>query len=58
MPFLRSKQQHRTKPKFQSTKLVNNPTNKYIVSCAILGIAYIVIFNTIGYYAFKKAEIK
>ncbi|MDD2495193.1 MAG: ABC transporter permease subunit [Tissierellia bacterium] len=40
------------------TKLVNNPTNKYIVSCALLGIAYIVIFNTIGYYAFKKAEIK
>ncbi len=40
------------------TKLVNNPTNKYIVSCAILGVAYIVIFNTIGYYAFKKAEIK
>ena len=39
------------------TKLVNNPTNKYIVSCALLGIAYIVIFNTIGYYAFKKAEI-
>lgn len=40
------------------TKLVNNPTNKYIVSCALLGIVYIVIFNTIGYYAFKKAEIK
>lgn len=39
-------------------KLVNNPTNKYIVSCTILGIAYTVIFNIIGYYSFKKAEIK
>ena len=40
------------------TKLVNNPTNKYIITCAILGIAYIIIFNVIGYYVFKKSEIK
>ncbi len=39
-------------------KLVNNPTNKYAVSCAILGVMYIIIFNIIGYYSFKKAEIK
>lgn len=39
-------------------KLVNNPTNKYVVSCAILGVMYIIIFNIIGYYSFKKAEIK
>ena len=40
------------------SKLVNNPTNKYIISCAILGIVYMIIFNLIGYYAFKKTEIK
>ncbi len=39
-------------------KLVNNPTNKYVVYCAILGVMYIIIFNIIGYYSFKKAEIK
>lgn len=39
-------------------KLVNNPTNKYVVYCAILGVMYIIIFNIIGYYLFKKAEIK
>ena len=40
------------------TKLVNDPTNKYVISCTILGIVYIAVFNIIGYYAFKKAEIK
>ena len=40
------------------TKLVNDPTNKYVISCTILGIVYIVVFNIIGYYAFKKAEIR
>lgn len=39
-------------------KLVNNPSNKYVACCALLGIAYIFIFNIIGYYSFKKAEIK
>lgn len=39
-------------------KLVNNPTNKHMVSCIILGIVYVIIFNIIGYYSFKKAEIK
>ncbi|MBO5349351.1 MAG: hypothetical protein J6A89_05995 [Clostridia bacterium] len=38
--------------------LINKPTNKYIMSCAVLGIAYIIVFNIIGYYSFKKAEIK
>lgn len=39
-------------------KLAGNPRNDYIVKCALLGIIYIVIFNVIGYYSFKKAEIK
>ena len=39
-------------------KLVNNPSNKYVACCALLGIVYIFIFNIIGYYSFKKAEIK
>ena len=39
-------------------KLVDSPTNTYIISCIILGIAYCAIFNIIGYYSFKKAEIK
>lgn len=39
-------------------KLAGNPGNDYIVKCALLGIIYIVIFNVIGYYSFKKAEIK
>ena len=39
-------------------KLVNSPTNTYIISCIILGVAYCAIFNIIGYYSFKKAEIK
>ena len=39
-------------------KLVDSPTNTYIISCIILGVAYCAIFNIIGYYSFKKAEIK
>lgn len=39
-------------------KLVNNPTTQYVANCAILGITYIIVFNLIGYYAFKKTEIK
>lgn len=38
--------------------LANNPTNSYILKCSLLGIGYIVVFGLIGYYAFKKAEIK
>lgn len=40
------------------SRLAANPANEYIIKCAILGIAYIVIFNIIGYKAIKKAEIK
>lgn len=39
-------------------KLAGNSANDYIIKCAVLGIAYIVIFNIIGYKAIKKAEIK
>ena len=39
-------------------KLVDNPTNNYIISIAILGIIYIVLFNIIGYVSFKKSEIR
>lgn len=38
--------------------LINNPTNEYLIRCTILGIIYILLFNLIGYYSFKKAEIK
>lgn len=38
-------------------KLANNPANDYILKCGLLGLAYVVIFGLIGYYAFKKAEI-
>ncbi len=40
------------------SKLAGSPANDYIIECVILGIAYIVIFNIIGYQAIKKAEIK
>lgn len=45
---------------FQSvlSRLAGSPANDYIIKCIILGIAYIVIFNIIGYKAIKKAEIK
>ena len=38
--------------------LSNNPTSSYILKCSLLGFVYIVVFGLIGYYAFKKAEIK
>lgn len=38
--------------------LAGNPTNKFIMETVVLGIAYIIIFNLIGYYMLKKAEIK
>lgn len=39
-------------------KLAGSPENYYIIRCVMLGIIYIAIFNVIGYYSFKKAEIK
>lgn len=38
--------------------LARNPENEYVMKCTLLGIIYIVIFNLIGYYSFKRAEIK
>lgn len=43
---------------FVLTNLVNSPTSTYILKCVFLGIFYIIIFNAVGYYAFKNAEIK
>ena len=40
------------------SNLVENPTTKYIIKTFLLGAAYILIFNIIGYVSFKKAEIK
>ena len=37
--------------------LVNNPTTSYIIKCTLLGIFYIIFFNIIGYYLFKKTDI-
>ena len=42
---------------FALEKLANSPTNQYIITCMILAIVYIMIFNIIGYISFKKAEI-
>lgn len=38
--------------------LVSNPTTTYLIQTLILAFSYMVIFNLIGYYSFKKAEIK
>lgn len=38
--------------------LVSNPTTTYLIQTLILAFSYIVIFNLIGYYSFKKAEVK
>ena len=43
---------------FALNNLVNDATTRYTISCILLGIAYIVVFNIIGYYSFKKIEIK
>ena len=40
------------------SNLVENPTIEYIIKTFLLGAAYILIFNIIGYISFKKAEIK
>lgn len=39
-------------------KLALNPANDYIIKCILLGVIYIIVFNVIGYYVFKKSEIK
>ncbi|MCM1297473.1 MAG: ABC transporter permease [Muribaculaceae bacterium] len=38
--------------------LARNPANEYVLKCTLLGMIYIVIFNLIGYYSFKRADIK
>ena len=43
---------------FALARLAENPANDYIIKCAALGVVYIVVFNLIGYFTFKKAEIK
>ncbi len=40
------------------TNLASMPETNYIIKCILLGIAYIIVFNVIGYLTFKKAEIK
>ncbi len=42
---------------FALANLVSNPTTSYIIKCTLLGIFYIIIFNVVGYYSFKKADI-
>lgn len=39
-------------------RLANNPSNIFIVKCISLGIIFTIIFSTIGFLYFKKAEIK
>lgn len=39
-------------------KLVTSPATSYIIKCACLGLAYVIIFNIIGYISFTKSEIK
>lgn len=43
---------------FAFTNLISNPANDYIAKCVILGIVYIIAFNILGYYLFRKTEIK
>ncbi len=42
---------------FALANLVNNPTTSYLIKCTLLGIFYIILFNVVGYYSFKKADI-
>ncbi len=39
------------------TNLVNNPATSYLIKCTLLGVFYIILFNVVGYYSFKKADI-
>lgn len=43
---------------FALSNLATNPTTMYILKCTLLGGIYSVLFNAIGYFSFKKAEIK
>ncbi len=43
---------------YMITNLANNPSTEYIIKSSLLGIFYVIIFNLIGYYSFKKSEIK
>ena len=43
---------------YMISNLANNPSNKYIIQASLLGIFYIILFNLLGYYSFKKSEIK
>ncbi len=43
---------------FALEKIAQNPNTQYLIACTVLGIFYILIFHTIGYYSFKKSEIK
>lgn len=43
---------------FALSKLATDVSNNYIIKCALLGLAYIVVFNIIGYFVFKRKEIK
>lgn len=38
--------------------LTENPTNLYLMRCVIIGGVAIILFNLIGYYSFKKTEIR
>lgn len=43
---------------FALAKLATDVQNSYIMKCALLGLTYIVVFNLIGYFVFKRKEIK
>lgn len=38
--------------------LAGNPTGQYVFNCTLLGLGMLLIFNIIGYYSFRRAEIK
>ena len=43
---------------YMISNLANNPSTEYVIKASLLGIFYVIIFNLIGYYSFKKSEIK
>ena len=43
---------------YMINNLTNNPSTEYVIKASLLGIFYVIIFNLIGYYTFKKTEIK
>ncbi len=42
---------------FALTNLVNDPATSYLIKCTLLGLFYLILFNVVGYYSFKKADI-